>query len=113
MKEGAKIANKQDSDFIIFEGSGAAIPPIKTDKTIVLVGTNQDILNITNFFGPYRIGLGDLIILTMCEEPMTSKEKVNKIIFFFLSYWYSCFFINCYINIFIHYPNIFFCVNYF
>ncbi|MGN1185698.1 MAG: 2,3-diphosphoglycerate synthetase, partial [Methanobrevibacter wolinii] len=36
----------------------------------------------TNFFGPYRIGLGDLIILTMCEEPMTSKEKVNKIINF-------------------------------
>ncbi|OWT33852.1 2,3-diphosphoglycerate synthetase [Methanobrevibacter sp. 87.7] len=82
MKDGAKIANKQDADFIIFEGSGAAIPPIKTDKTIVLVGTNQDILNITNFFGPYRIGLGDLIILTMCEEPMTSKEKVNEIIEF-------------------------------
>lgn len=82
MKEGAQIANSQDCDFIIFEGSGAAIPPIKTDKNIVLVGTNQDIINITNFFGPYRIGLGDLIILTMCEEPITSKEKLNMIIDF-------------------------------
>lgn len=82
MKEGAQIANSQDCDFIIFEGSGAAIPPIKTDKNIVLVGTNQDIINITNFFGPYRIGLGDLIILTMCEEPITSKEKLDRIIDF-------------------------------
>ncbi|WP_288194006.1 2,3-diphosphoglycerate synthetase [uncultured Methanobrevibacter sp.] len=82
MLEGAKIANKQDKDFLIFEGSGAAIPPIKTDKNIVLVGANQDIINITNFFGPYRIGLGDLIILTMCEEPLTPQVKIDEIIEF-------------------------------
>ncbi|MDR3290669.1 MAG: cyclic 2,3-diphosphoglycerate synthase [Methanobrevibacter sp.] len=79
MEEGAKIANKQDSEFLIFEGSGAAIPPIKTNRNIVLIGANQPLINIENFFGPFRIFLGDLIILTMCEEPMTSKEKVKKI----------------------------------
>lgn len=80
MLEGAKIANKQDKDFIIFEGSGAAIPPVKTDKNILIVGTNQDVINITNFFGPYRIGLGDLIILTMCEEPLTPRSKIDEIV---------------------------------
>ncbi|MDR3222187.1 MAG: 2,3-diphosphoglycerate synthetase [Methanobrevibacter sp.] len=79
MEDGAKIANKQDSEFLIFEGSGAAIPPIKTNRNIVLIGANQPLINIENFFGPFRISLGDLIILTMCEEPMTSKEKVKKI----------------------------------
>lgn len=79
MKQGAEIANEVESKFIIFEGSGAAIPPIKTNKDIVLIGTNQPILNITNFFGPFRIGLADLVILTMCEEPMTSPEKVKSI----------------------------------
>ena len=82
MKEGAKIANKQDKDLIIFEGSGAAIPPIKTDKNILLIGANQNILNIANFFGPFRIGMADLIILTMCEEPMVNKERVEEIIDF-------------------------------
>ena len=77
MKEGAKIANEQDKDLIIFEGSGAAIPPIKTDKNILLIGANQNLLNIVNFFGPFRIGLSDLVILTMCEEPMVKKEKVG------------------------------------
>lgn len=79
MKQGAKLANEVDAKFAIFEGSGAAIPPIKTNKKIVLIGANQPIENLTTYFGPYRIGLGDLVILTMCEEPMADKEKIKKI----------------------------------
>ena len=75
MKKGVKLANQVDSKFAIFEGSGAAIPPIKTNKNIVLIGANQPLNNIINYFGPYRISLGDLIILTMCEEPMCNDEK--------------------------------------
>ncbi|WP_407431149.1 2,3-diphosphoglycerate synthetase [Methanobrevibacter sp.] len=79
MKQGAKLANKVDSKFAIFEGSGAAIPPIKTDKKIALIGANQPIENLTTYFGPYRVGLGDLVILTMCEEPMADADKIKKI----------------------------------
>ena len=79
MKKGAKLANEVKSKFAIFEGSGAAIPPIKTDKKIALVGANQPIENLTTYFGPYRIALGDLVILTMCEEPMCSDEKIAQI----------------------------------
>ena len=79
MKKGAKLANEVESKFAIFEGSGAAIPPIKTDKKIVLIGANQPIENLTTYFGPYRIALGDLIILTMCEEPISSKQKIAEI----------------------------------
>ena len=79
MKKGAELANEVDSDFVIMEGSGAAIPPIKTDKHIVLVGANQPIINIERFFGPYRINLADLVVITMCEEPMASNEKVKRI----------------------------------
>ena len=79
MKKGASLANEVNSKFAIFEGSGAAIPPIKTNKKIVLIGANQPISNLTNYFGPYRIGLGDLIILTMCEEPMADKNKITEI----------------------------------
>ncbi|MBE6511258.1 MAG: 2,3-diphosphoglycerate synthetase [Methanobrevibacter sp.] len=79
MKKGAKLANEVESKFAIFEGSGAAIPPIKTNKKIVLIGANQPTANLTTYFGPYRIGLGDLVVLTMCEEPMTSSEKIKEI----------------------------------
>jgi len=79
MKRGAELANDVDADFVIMEGSGAAIPPIKTDKHVVLVGANQPIINIENYFGPYRIKLADLVVITMCEEPMASHEKVETI----------------------------------
>lgn len=79
MKKGAKLANEVDSKFAIFEGSGAAIPPIKTNKKITLIGANQPIENLTTYFGPYRVGLADLVILTMCEEPMCDSEKIAKI----------------------------------
>ncbi|AEG17925.1 cyclic 2,3-diphosphoglycerate synthase [Methanobacterium paludis] len=85
MKKGAQIANEVDADFIIIEGSGAAIPPIKTDKHVVLVGANQPLINIENFFGPFRIKMADLVVLTMCEEPMASSNKVKRIIKFIKS----------------------------
>lgn len=78
-KKGAQIANEVDADFVIMEGSGAAIPPIKTDKHIVLVGANQPLINIEKFFGPFRIKLADLVIITMCEMPLASPEKVESI----------------------------------
>ena len=79
MKKGARLANEVDSKFAIFEGSGAAIPPIRTNRKIVLIGANQPIENLTTYFGPYRVGLGDLVILTMCEEPMCSQDKAKEI----------------------------------
>ena len=79
MKKGARLANEVESKFVIFEGSGAAIPPIKTDRKITLIGANQPIENLTTYFGPYRVGLGDVVILTMCEEPMCSAEKMKEI----------------------------------
>lgn len=79
MKQGALMANDVDADFVIMEGSGAAIPPIKTNRHIVLIGANQPIINIEKFFGPYRIKLADLAIITMCEEPLASPEKVKRI----------------------------------
>lgn len=81
-KRGAQLANEVEADFIIMEGSGAAIPPIKTNRHIVLVGANQPLYNLEMFFGPYRIQLGDLIVITMCEEPIASREKVEGIIKF-------------------------------
>ncbi|MGL4669430.1 MAG: 2,3-diphosphoglycerate synthetase [Methanobacteriaceae archaeon] len=79
VKKGAELTNDLDTDFVIMEGSGAALPPIKTDKSILLIGANQPLINIENFFGPFRIKLADMVVLTMCEEPMASKEKVDKI----------------------------------
>ncbi len=82
MVEGAKMTNDLDVNLVAIEGSGSAIPPIKTNHTITLVGAHQPIETLTEYFGPYRIQLADLVIITMCDEEICSKEKLDELIEF-------------------------------
>lgn len=79
MVEGAKMTNTLNTNLIAIEGSGSAIPPVKTNKHIVLVGANQPIETLTEYFGPFRIKLADLVIITMCDEQICSKERLDKL----------------------------------
>ncbi len=77
--EGAKKANDLPIDFVIMEGSGSTAPPVRTNSRITLVGANQPLDHILGFFGRYRIKTSDLVIVTMCEEPIASENKVKRI----------------------------------
>ncbi len=77
--KGALKANDVEENFVIMEGSGSTFPPVKTDSRIVVIGASQPIDNILKYFGQYRINISDLAIITMCEEPMADKKKVEKI----------------------------------
>lgn len=76
VQAGARLANRLEEELVIFEGSGAALPPVKTDACVVIAGASQPAEYIAGYFGPYRILLSDLAVLTMCEEPMANKEKI-------------------------------------
>jgi cyclic 2,3-diphosphoglycerate synthetase len=65
---GAGIAVELGPDFVIFDGSGAAVPPVATDRTIVVVGGNQDPAVVAGFLNTYRLLLADLVIVTMAEQ---------------------------------------------
>ncbi|MDI6799586.1 MAG: 2,3-diphosphoglycerate synthetase [Actinomycetota bacterium] len=77
--DGARLANTLEGEFVILEGSGSVFPPIDTEARVVVVGTHQPIEYIKGFFGPYRILMSDIVVLTMCEEPLSSLEKVSFI----------------------------------
>ncbi len=77
VSDGAKIANSLENSFVIFEGSGSAIPPVKVDNFIITIGAYQPIEYISGYFGPYRILRSNLAVLTMCEEPLVEKEKIE------------------------------------
>lgn len=77
--EGAEIANTLNVDVVIMEGSGVTLPPVHTDKHVVVIGAHQPIESITKYFGPFRILLADVAVVMMCEEPMASPEKVEAI----------------------------------
>jgi len=78
--EGAEIANRLDTRVTIFDGSGAAMPPVRVERRVLVAGANQVPEYIVGFLGTYRLLLSDLLLLTMSEEPMASPEKVSGLV---------------------------------
>jgi cyclic 2,3-diphosphoglycerate synthase len=58
--EGATIAAQREPDAVVFDGSGAAIPPVQTDARILVSGRGHD---LTAFLNPYRVLVSDLVVL--------------------------------------------------
>jgi cyclic 2,3-diphosphoglycerate synthase len=78
--EGAEIANGLDTRVTVFDGSGAAMPPVRVERRVLVAGANQDPEYIVGFLGTYRLLLSDLLLLTMSEEPLASREKVGGLL---------------------------------
>jgi cyclic 2,3-diphosphoglycerate synthetase len=58
--EGAALAVERDPDVVVFDGSGAAIPPVETDARILVSGRGHD---PTAYLNPYRVLVSDLVVL--------------------------------------------------
>jgi cyclic 2,3-diphosphoglycerate synthase len=78
--EGAEIANGLDTRVTVFDGSGAAMPPVHVERRVLVAGANQDPEYIVGFLGTYRVLLSDLVLLTMSEGPMAGPEKVRGLV---------------------------------
>lgn len=60
VEAGAALAVERDPDVVIFDGSGAAIPPVETDARILVSGRGHDPLAYLN---PYRVLVSDAVVL--------------------------------------------------
>jgi cyclic 2,3-diphosphoglycerate synthase len=78
--EGARIANSLDTGVTVFDGSGAAVPPVEVERRVLVAGAHQDPEYIIGFLGPYRLMISDLLVLTMSEEPMADEQKLRAIV---------------------------------
>ena len=74
----AELAASLSPDLVVFEGSGAAIPPVETGKRILVVGASQDPATVIGYLGAYRVLLSDLVVLTGCEEPLADEDQVQE-----------------------------------
>jgi cyclic 2,3-diphosphoglycerate synthetase len=58
--QGAALAVEREPDVVVFDGSGAAIPPVDVDVRILVSGRGHDPLAYLN---PYRVLVSDLVVL--------------------------------------------------
>ena len=79
---GAKLAIEQDPELVIFDGSGAAIPPVDTGKRVLVAGAHQPPEIVVGYLNAYRILVSDLVVLTMAEEgsrPADLKDAIEDV----------------------------------
>ena len=65
--EAAELALERRPDLVIFEGSGAALPPIASDRRVLVVSAHQDAELACGYLNAYRILISDLIVLSFAE----------------------------------------------
>jgi cyclic 2,3-diphosphoglycerate synthetase len=78
--EGAQLADSLGKELLVAEGSGAAIPPVRSDATIVVVSASRGSGYVTDFFGPYRFADADLVVVTGAEPPLATPESIAEIV---------------------------------
>jgi cyclic 2,3-diphosphoglycerate synthetase len=64
VSDGARLAAERGPDVLVFDGSGAAIPPIAADRRVLVVGPGHD---LDSHFNTYRRLVSDLVIAMGCE----------------------------------------------
>jgi len=65
--EGARLAAALAPEVVIFDGSGAALPPIATDKLVLAVAGHQQPAVAAGYLNAYRLLRADLVVVTMAE----------------------------------------------
>lgn len=69
--EGAALAAERDPDVVVFDGSGAAVPPVEVDARILVVGRGHDPLAYLN---PYRVLISDAVVLVGSGDAGAVRE---------------------------------------
>jgi cyclic 2,3-diphosphoglycerate synthase len=63
VEAGAALAAERSPDIVIFEGSGAALPPIETRKRVLVASGQQGPELVTGYLNAYRILVSDLVVV--------------------------------------------------
>ena len=69
--EGARMAVGLGPELVVFDGSGAAIPPVEVDARVLVARTDRD---ATAYLNPYRVLVSDLVVLVGDGDPEPIRD---------------------------------------
>ncbi|HEX6680741.1 MAG TPA: hypothetical protein VF063_08860 [Gaiellaceae bacterium] len=76
---GAEVALQRSPDFVVFDGSGAAIPPVATGKRVLVTTAYDPPELVTGYLNAYRILLADLVVITMADASTPHEALADAI----------------------------------
>jgi len=69
--QGAALAAEREPELVLFDGSGAAIPPVEVDARVLVTSSAQPVEVATGYLNAYRILISDLVVVTGgASEPL-------------------------------------------
>jgi cyclic 2,3-diphosphoglycerate synthase len=77
VEAGAALAAERSPDLVIFEGSGAALPPIETRKRVLVVAGQQPPELAAGYLNAYRILISDLVVLL--DGTPDHREAIRRV----------------------------------
>jgi cyclic 2,3-diphosphoglycerate synthase len=76
----ARLAETLEPDLMLLEGSGAAVPPLRADRTVLVTSAERPAASLTVGLGPVRVLRSDLVVITMAEEGCDdTREAIEAI----------------------------------
>jgi len=80
VEEGARLADTLGAAIMLLEGSGAAVPPVHADASLLVVGASQGPGYVTDYFGPLRLDAADAVVVAGAEPMLASHERVAALV---------------------------------
>jgi cyclic 2,3-diphosphoglycerate synthetase len=78
--EAAHMAEQLAPDLVLLEGSGAAVPPVRADRTVLVTAATRGAPALTTGLGPVRVLNADLVVITMGERGWAeTREAIEAI----------------------------------
>ena len=77
--QGAALADSLGRDMMLLEGSGSAIPPVRSDARLLVIGAAQGPSYVTDYFGPMRLALADMVVVAGAEAPVAEPRLVASV----------------------------------
>jgi cyclic 2,3-diphosphoglycerate synthetase len=79
VSEGAALAAERAPELVIFEGSGAAFPPIATSKRMLVVGGGQSPEVAAGYLNAYRILVSDLVLVIGGGDSVAAIRELTDV----------------------------------
>jgi cyclic 2,3-diphosphoglycerate synthase len=76
---GAALAVEREPDLVVFDGSGAAIPPVETGARVLVTSAAQPAEVVAGYLNAFRILVSDLVVLTGAEAGSGYEELAHAI----------------------------------
>ena len=79
VEQAVAVARERDPELLLLEGSGAALPPVGADRTILITSASRPAEHLLAGLGPYRVLISHVVVITMSEPPLADAGQVASV----------------------------------